>query len=351
MPGKHSIFDMEEVMRNLIVSLLFLLLVIVTAHTFHTEALAQDASSAAGLYKQGREAFLKFTPEGFDQAIKLFNQAAQVDPNYAPAYAGLAETYSFMGWYRYEVKEDYEKYYNDSYANMVKALQLGPNMVETQLALAYTYLHLSREKDAIATARKVISMNPNSAEAYYILWDASGGNPDSPDIRKALELDPNYVPALVGLGNAYFFKKRAYGQAVQLYQKASDIAPSAQLHRYLGTALRTQGHYNEAIAEYQKAIKLNPDYAPAHMDLGITYYYMKKFNESIQTQQKAISLNPNYPDAYFFIAQGYDSANNPQQAIAYYRKFLEVSIEQEQYAGYAATAKERLSALGGGGGQ
>ncbi len=335
-------------MKNLILSLLLLSVSLGASQIVHYEAVAQNESSAAGLYKQGREAFLKFTPEGFEQAISLYNQAVKADPNYAPAYAGLAEVYSFMGWYRYQVKEDYEKYYNDSYANMIKALQLGPNMRETQLALAYTYLHLSREKEAKVTAQKILAQDPNNAEAYYILWAASGENPDSPEIRKALELNPNYVPALVGLGTAYFFKKRAYGQATQLYRKASDIAPSAQLHNYLGTSLRTQGHYNEAIDEYQQAIKLNPNYAPAHMNLGITYYYLNKFNENIDRQKKAISLNPNYPDAYFFIAQGYERANNPQQAIIYYKKFLDVSIEQEQYAGYSETARQRISALGGG---
>lgn len=341
-------FIREEVMKNLILTVLLLSVCVGASQIIPHDALAQNEAGAAGFYKQGREAFLTFTPGGFEKALSLYNQAISADPNYAPAYAGLAELYSFMGWYRYQVKEDYEKYYNDSYVNMVKALQLGPNLKETQLALAYTYFHLSREKEAKIAAQKILSLDPNNAEAYYILWAASGENPASPEITKALELDPNYVPALVGLGTAYFFKKRAYGRATELYKKAAEIAPSAQLHNYLGTALRTQGYYNAAINEYQKAIKFNPDYAPAYMNLGITYFYQKKFKESIESQKKAISLNPNYPDAYFFIAQGYDKVNNPQQAVLNYRKFIDLSLEQGQYAGYAATARQRLSALGGG---
>ncbi len=85
------------------------------------------------------------------------------------------------------------------------------------------------------------------------------------------------------------------------------------------------------------------------MNLGITYFYLNKFNQNIESQKKAISLNPNYPDSYFFLAQGYEKVNNPQQAIVYYKKFLEVSLEQGMYAGYAAQAKERISALGGSG--
>ncbi len=338
----------EDDMRKFVFCLFLLTVTAAAFQLGNVVAIAQDAGGAAGLCKQGREAFLKFTPEGFDQAISLYNKAIAADPKYAQAYAGLAEVYSFMGFYRYEVREEYEKYYNDSYANMVKALQLGPNLEETQVALAYSYLQLSREKEAIATAKKILAQNPNNAEAYYILWSASGENPDSPDIRKAIELDPKFVPAYVGLGTSYFFKKRAYGQASEYFRKAAELAPSAQIHNLFGTALRTQGHYNEAIDEYEKAIKENPNYAPAYMNLGITYYYLNKFNQNIDNQKKAISLNPNYPDAYFFMAQGFERANNPQQAMIYYKKFLEISQEQEMYAGYAAQAKQRLSALGGG---
>ena len=332
-------------MRKILFYFLLLAVTVCVSQLTVSLASAQNAGGAAGLYQQGRAEFMKFTPEGFDKAIALYNQAIKADPKYAQAYAGLAEVYSFMGYYRYLVREEYENYYNDSYANLTKALQINPNLEEVQLALAYSYIQLSREKDAITEARKILAKNPNNPEALYVLWMASGENPDSPDIRKVIELDPKFVPAYVGLADALFFKKRAYGQAAELYKKAAEIAPSAQIHNLFGTALRTQGHYNEAIVEYQKAIQQNPNYAPAYMNLGITYYYLNKINQNIDNQKKAISLNPNYPDSYFFIAQGYERANNPQQAIVYYKKFLEVSLEQEMYAGYAAQAKQRISAL------
>ncbi len=70
-----------------------------------------------------------------------------------------------MGSYRYLVKEDYEEFYNLAYKNIVKALELGPNLEQTQIALAYNYLHLSWEKEAKATASKILAQNPNNAEA------------------------------------------------------------------------------------------------------------------------------------------------------------------------------------------
>lgn len=303
--------------------------------------------SASALYKQGKAEFYKFTPQSFKEAISLYNQAIKADPKYAPAYAGLGELYSFMGYFRYEVKDSYEKYYNESYKNMDKALQLGADLTETQIALGYSYLHLSREKDARAVARKVLAKDPNNAEAYYILWASTGEHPNSPDIRKALELDPNLVPALVDLGMSYFIKKRSFAQAETYYRRAVEIADSPELHYYLGTSLMYQGYYEEAINQFNEAIQLNPDYAAAHMYLGITYYYKNKLDEAIANEKRAISLNPNNPDAYFFMAQSYDKAGNRQQAVAYYRKFLELTLGQDAYKSYADTSKQRIAQLGG----
>ena len=78
-------------------------------------------SSAAPYYEKGRIAFLQFTPEGFQDAIAYFNQAIEADPKYAPAYAGLGEVYSFIGFYKLEVKEDYEEPYNKSYENILRS--------------------------------------------------------------------------------------------------------------------------------------------------------------------------------------------------------------------------------------
>ena len=253
-----------------------------------------------------------------------------------------------MGFYRYLVKDDYEKYYNDSYKNMEKALKLDPNAEATQLALAYSYYHLSREKEAIATARAILAKNPNNAEAYYVLWAASGSNPNAPEIRKAIELNPNFVPAYIGLGDAYYHKRRSFNQAATHFKKAAELAPSAQLHNYLGRALNYQGYYQKAVTQFQKAIELDPNYAPAYMNMGITYFFMKQYANTIASEKKAIALNPNTPDAYFFLAQAYDNQGNRAEAVRNYKKFLEMSLGQDRYKGYADTSKQRINALGGG---
>ncbi|MFQ5786557.1 MAG: tetratricopeptide repeat protein, partial [Thermodesulfobacteriota bacterium] len=302
-------------------------------------------SSAREFYEKGRSEYLKFTPRGFENAIANYKKALEIDPNYAQAYAGLGEVHSFIGFYRYEVKDDYEEFYNESYQNMKKALQHGPNLKETQRALALNYLHLSREDDAEAAANRVLQMDPNDAESLYIVWAANGKNPDNPSIRNALRINPNLVMAHVDLGTAYFFKTGNYKKAAKHYKKAVELADSPQLHNYLGTTLRTQGYYPRAISKYMRAIQIDPNYAPAQMNLGITLYYMNKFNESIAREKKAIALNPNYPDSYFFLARSYEATNNPKLAIKNYKIFLDLASDQQNYSSYAATAKKNLSKL------
>ncbi len=301
---------------------------------------------AAQDYTKGREAFLTFTPDGFQNAISFYNKAIAADPKYAPAYAGLGELYSFQGYYRYVVKDDYEKYYIQSYDNMKKALAINPNLESVQLALAYTYLHLSDEKSAIRAAQGILSKDPNNAEALYILWEAQGGNPNNPGIQKALEINPNLVPALIGLGTAYY-QKRRFAQADNYYRRAEKIAPSPELHNFLGNALIYQGNYSGALGQFQRALEMNPNYAAAYMNMGITYYYMGNLNEAIAAEKKAISLNPNRPDAYYFMAQSYDKSRQTQQAISYYRQFLDITLGQDEYSIYVKNAKQRLAALSG----
>jgi len=298
-------------------------------------------------YEKGRRAYLLFTPKGFQDAINYYKKALEVNPNFAPAYAGLGEIYSYMGYYKLEVREDYEEDYNTSYKNMIKALKLGANTKECQRALALTYLHLRRLKEAEAEAKRVLEQDPNDAESYYILWAATGRDPDSPLIKKALELNPNLVVAHIGLGSAYFFNKGNYKEATEHYKKAMELAESPELHNYLGTSLRTEGYLGQALSQYQKAIELDPNYAIGYMNLGITLFYMNKYNESIENLKKSLSLNPNYPDTYYHLARAYEKTNNDKEAVANYQTFIKLTSGQQRFSSYIASARESLVRLNG----
>ena len=67
----------------------------------------------------------------------------------------------------------------------------------------------------------------------------------------------------------------------------------ARKHNNLGNAYYRQGEHDLAIASYQKAIAIKPDYAKAYSNLGAAYDEQGKFDEAVESHQKAISINPN----------------------------------------------------------
>jgi tetratricopeptide (TPR) repeat protein len=279
-------------------------------------------------YEKGRKAYLLLSSEGFKDAIRHYKEAIEADPEFAPAYAGLGEVYSFIGFFKREDREDYEDAYNMSHENIVKALQLGKDSLESQRALALSYLHLQRKKDALTAAKRALELNPNDAESYYILWAVGEREPDSPQIRKALELDPNLIVAHVDLGNTYLFQKSDYEKAVEHYKKAVEInEDSARTQTYLGNAFRllattqrTQDDLDEALKHYKKAIKIDSDFVPAYVNYGVALFYMGEVEESIAQEKKAVSLNPSYPDTYYFLGRFNEATYNTKEAIANYQK-------------------------------
>ena len=202
---------------------------------------------ASDYYGKGRSAYLLFTPKGFKEAMNWYEKALQVDRNFAPAYAGLGETYSSLGFWSGKNGKEFENFYNKSFVYISKALELAPQALETHRALALSYLHLGRLIEAKREAEFTINLSPKSAEAYYILWAATGRQTDSPNIKKALELNPNLAIAHSDLGTAYFWNND-YDRAIYHYKRSIEISPdNVYVRGYLANALSKKGRVAEAL--------------------------------------------------------------------------------------------------------
>ncbi len=117
-------------------------------------------------------------------------------------------------------------------------------------------------------------------------------------IRKAIELNPNFVAAHSNLGNVL----RDLGklkEAELSYRKAIDLNPNfAIAHLNLGNILKDLGKLQEAEISARKAIKIKPDFAEAHSILGNILRALGKSKEAELSYRKAIELNPNFADSY-----------------------------------------------------
>lgn len=328
--------------RFTISSLIFFVIYTFTGLLVNNYAAAQDSGNYSN---EARKNFLKFTPDSFDKSIGLYQKALQINPNDHRAYSGLGEVYSYMGFFGFLNKKEYEDYYNLAATNINKALELYPDSYETKRALAINYLHLRWHNRAKTEARKLMSAYPDSPEAYYVYWSSSGKRTDSQYIKKALSLSDKYVPAHVELGNSYFYMDRDYKKAAEHYTRSIEIADSPELRNYLGTTFRTQGNLIKAIEQYEKALQLDRKFAEAYMNLGITLYYLKKYSESINNLEKAVSLNRNFPDSFYYLGNTYEKMHEPVKAIKNYTEFLNIAINDNRYSTYVANAKNSLYRL------
>ena len=96
------------------------------------------------------------------------------------------------------------------------------------------------------------------------------------------------------------------GNGLAAYQEAIRLKPDyAEAHYNLGVAYGELGRYQEEIAAYQEAIRLKPDYADAHCNLGVAYGELGRYEEEIAAYQEAIRVKPDDADAHFNLGLAY----------------------------------------------
>jgi len=217
--------------------------------------------TAYELYLKGRVLWGKRGGDNIRQAIAFYEQAIVRDPNYAPAYAGLAEAYVILPIYTdASAREAYAK----AKAAALKALQLDDKLAEAHNALAmvlFLYLDIA---SSIPEFQRAIALNPNYATAHH--W--YGFNPLATlgrfdeaiaESKRAVELDPLSPVINSDLGSNLMVARR-YDEAIAQLRKTLEIDPTFSLaHGALGEALQFKGDLPGAIAEYTKAQELGAD--------------------------------------------------------------------------------------------
>ena len=225
-------------------------------------------------YLKGRFFWNKRSREGLAMAVSFFEQAVQRSPNYAPAYAGLADTYNALVFYGFlSSSEGIPK----AKAAATKAVELDGSRAEGHASLGYVYFMW--EWNWTAAEREfqhAIELNGNYVPAYqwYALYLAAmGRGPDSlVQIQQARELDPFSLIVAAGSGYVAYFA-RQNDQAVAESEAALQEDPDFMAaHAVLGLAIEAQGKYGEAILEFQKALQLSDGRSTEYLDyLGHAY--------------------------------------------------------------------------------
>jgi serine/threonine-protein kinase len=205
------------------------------------------------LYLLGRYELGKYSEAGWTSSIRYYEQALRLDPNYALAYCGLADTYAYMGGVVMPSKEAVVK--EKEFAQ--KALELDPELAEAHLSLAVAHGGAFDWPNAQIEFDRAIELNPNLAWAYEIYaWFLGGLGRLEEAIakdKKAIELDPlnSFFQAALAY---YLYHARRYDDAVIQIRRTLELDPATTLaHHLLGCCLLWKGDTAGAIAEFQKS--------------------------------------------------------------------------------------------------
>ena len=222
------------------------------------------------LYLKGRFAWNKRTQEGVAEAIEYFQQAIAEDPSYAPAYAGLGDSYSLDVDYRaIPVAEAYTR--AKQYAR--KALALDETLPSAHASLAWALFIYDWDWDgAEREFRRAIELNPRYASAHqwfaFLLGARGAFDAALLEAHTALELDPVSVSIRRTIGWVYFYARR-FDQAREHLAHAIEMNPMAvESYRMFGSTLALQGDTVEAERIFREAIALPGSGAYSTATLG-----------------------------------------------------------------------------------
>lgn len=270
-------------------------------------------------YLKGRYYWNKRSEEGFAKAIGYFEDATRKDPQYALAYAGLADCYAIIGatiWGTVSAEEAAPKAKNAA----IRALEIDPSLAEAETSLATAKFNYDWDWAGAASGfTKAIEVNPSYATAYqrYSLYlIAMGRIQESFDqINKARDLDPLSISINFSYGWRLYLA-RQYDRAIEQLRDTIDMDPSYELpHLVLGQAYEQKGDFVHALEELQKAAELSHD-LPL-MVSGLAHGYARAGNraQAEMLLQKLIAESRKKYVAPYYVAVVYAALGNNQQAL------------------------------------
>ena len=216
---------------------------------------------ALDAYLRGRYFWNRRTEDGMRKAAQYFKQAIALDPAYAAAYSGLADSYSVLGSVGIDGMPP-KTVMPMAKAAAEKALELDPDLAEAHVSLAY--VKLSYDWDLAAARQefaRAMTLDPALATAHhwyshYFMATGDLGKATE-QMQAALRLEPLSPSINIGIGWCYYYGQQ-YEKAIDQYRTVVEMDPSFPMaHQTLGMAYQEKGMMQEALAEFKRAVSLS----------------------------------------------------------------------------------------------
>ncbi len=284
-----------------------------------------DNMEAYKLYLEGLYYWNKRTGKDLNKAIELFDQAIDIDPNYALAYVGLADSYSLLSLYGDARPKDV---FPRAKTAATKALEIDENLAEAHNSLAYVHERLDWNwKAAEAEFKRALELNPNYATGHFwygeLLVSLGRFEEGFREYRRALELDPVSLIINANLGWAYLMAHQpdqAINQLHKTLEMDPNFAPALWIYGYANIA---KGNFREAIDEMKKANELLGDAVMAHGSLAEAYAAAGKIEEARRLLEELKARSQKQYVSAFKIAMGYIGVGDFDEAFELANKAYE----------------------------
>ena len=281
-----------------------------------------DKNEAYELYLKGRYQFGKYAEEGWRKALEDFAQAIEKEPNYALAWAGLANSYRTLWYNGYLTPEESVPKWK---AAIARALAIDNTLAEPHVSLAllkhfYEWDFPGAEREY----RLAIELNRNYAETHerYGLFLAVLDRADEAmaEGRRALELDPLSLVTNLNVGFLYW----TTGQFDRMHEQGRKLI-ELEPHFYgghwqIGAEFWTRGRLDEATAEMEKAVALEGGSTQVLSMMGALYGVTGKRSEAQQVLNQLLELDRRGYSVRFYVGNVYAGLGETDRAFEWFEK-------------------------------
>jgi DNA-binding winged helix-turn-helix (wHTH) protein/TolB-like protein/Tfp pilus assembly protein PilF len=250
---------------------------------------------AFSLYLKGRNYWNKRTEDGLLQGVDYFRKAIEVDPEYAPAYAGLADCYNMLVVYGInQPKEAFPK----AKEAATQALKIDDTLAEARTSLAF----IKHRWD----------------------WDRVGAEKE---FQLAIRYKPGYAPAHQWY-SSYLVAMGRFDEAIAEAKRAEELEPLSFIsNSHLGWILFLAGKNDQAIAHCKRLLEVDPSFFPALRYLGLAYEQKGMHKEAIAEFAKGVKLSAS-PLMISLLGHAYAVSGNKPEA---QRILAELDKQKQRY--------------------